>query len=281
MRVLLLQFDFFSFKENNSLNSLAWLFHHKVLSLKLTQSCLALLFMSSLQLWRKQNFFLTLKQMQFWPVSIGYDRWHYFPETKLLVLSLAIESVLAAAAWHWPEHVPSWIWWNVVSFAIVTGVIICLFCFLCIPRVIFNCQYIMMTGEPCLKCVPNAITKNKNLPFNKNVSWAHLLLHLLLAGSCNWFCATSVGLGVCRCFPGKGEVWADSWASPSSSPLPPGHWEVWVPPCFLSSLWHCIVWINYHLIWPWFNIRYCSVFRKVSKNVGSSQFFQINLHWVT
>lgn len=98
MRVLLLQFDFFSFKENNSLNSLAWLFHHNVLSLKLTQSCPAPLFMSTLQLWRKQNFFLTLKQMQFGPVSVGYDRWHYFPETKLLVLSLAIESALAAAA---------------------------------------------------------------------------------------------------------------------------------------------------------------------------------------
>lgn len=51
------------------------------------------------------------------------------------------------------------------------------------------------------------------MPFNENVSWAHLRLHFLLTDSCNWLCVTSVTLGASRCFLGRGEVWADSWAT--------------------------------------------------------------------
>lgn len=111
-----------------------------------------------------------------------------------------------------------------VSIAVVTSVtislLLLLFFFKCILRVIFNCQYIMMTGKPCLKCVPNAITKNKNMPFNETVSWTHLLLHLLLTDSCTWLWVTSVRLGASRCFLGRGEMEANSWATGPLVPSP-------------------------------------------------------------
>lgn len=122
--------NFLPFKENYSLSSLVWLLCWRLLREELAQRALAPLFMSAAQLTGEtRKSFLTLKWIQFRPVSIGYDRWHYFPETKLLVLSLAIESVLAAVTWHRPEYAPSRIWWNDVGIAIVTSVTICPFFF--------------------------------------------------------------------------------------------------------------------------------------------------------
>lgn len=107
-----------------------------------------------------------------------------------------------------------------------------LFFFLHIPRVIFNCQSIMMTGKPYLKCVPNAITKNKNMPFSEDVSWAHLLLHLLLTDSFNWLYAMSVGLEARRSFLGRGRP---RLATELPGSLDPGalRGEVWVPLCWV------------------------------------------------
>lgn len=107
------------------------------------------------------------------------------------------------------------------------------FCFfLHIPRVIFNCQSIMMTGKPYLKCIPNAITKNKNMPFSENVSWAHLLLHLLLTDSCNWLYVMSKGLGASRSFLGRGRP---RLAAEPLGSLDPGALRggVWVPLCWV------------------------------------------------
>lgn len=156
-----------------------------------------------------QIFFLTLKWMQSRPVSVGYDRWHYFPKMKLLVLTLDIESVLAAVRYLTLTQIHFLM--NLMDCCLRCCFYQCHYlppffccCFLRIPQVIFNCQSIMMTGEPYLKCVPNAITKNKSMPFSENVSWTYLLLHFLLTDSCNWLYVMSVRLGASRRFLWRG-----------------------------------------------------------------------------